>query len=967
MAGPRSNGSANPNMIGAGERPERRSRAAFLRCFPWLVLLAWPVASEGSRDHRPMGYYIKRADLIVIADAGKPEWDGNPADFAWEIHRMPVRVPITVRKVLKGDGGLAGQEIVLRHEQSAFLGSKGFAYIAPDARGIAVLLEPGWRGARAWPVLEAYHTPEEIAALRTLVGICALGRESDRLIQLRALHAAGNPSFREEFVAQLRDMRDPANFHFLTDLYPTLDPKDQFEWIEIIGWIGDLRGVPTLLEAVNSPDPKVSQAAVYQLTAYYPGAPGIIETFEKNLGREHLTRAIAGYLARHRPTPEVKTLAEGPETAWHRASKLLEAGKTDEGQAVYLDILKDDREPYRMRVLAATKLIERPAGTSMDPIRAAFLSLLASEDDATARDGYHRAAVARILRSLSHPDCLPALLRILGTTGDFHAEAAYVATMAVREIGEGARREAFAHILGMLKAAPAQMPVGESRLRYPLELLWLGEARAVAGAEPLMRARCGDAWEALRPLTGISRGEDEGLILQGRLEQRQSMPNEGLGWVLMRLRDLKDRRVIRELAASLRDERHRADPHLFVVDLVTIGGPQVEEELMSLLTDKSPSTRSMAAETLFLIQGDRSRELARRILSEENVGDRMRAYHAMGRLGTAEDLDLLLPLADFWTGDRENHHWAMSAVASIRRRCGLDVTYIGQGSEVDLTLELEKPAYVLGEAIRFWIGVSAKAGKTIPEGFRKTGYLHTTRPDGTTKTERIPWPIDGCPERGWRGGWGFGREGVQAGTYTLVLEFAGKRTEPVGLTVRELDVMKKISARFSFLKKGAVKMDEAIPVVFEVENGTPHLLRFPELGAQFTDISMRVTRETPPEGADFFYPHEKLPGAKVTLSMDGPAWAWLGRIPFVALKPGEEYEFHLSVEDAYRFPGAGKYNVEFMTVIPLLLGEADGEFAEVGAIRLPVESAETFTVTGAGEQNSGQTGSSETPCESSER
>jgi hypothetical protein len=439
------------------------------------VLAAWPLASEASRDHRPMGYYINRADLIVSADAGKPEPEGNLADFAGEIHRMPVRFPISAREVLKGDAGLVGQEIVLRHEHVAFLGSKGFAYISPDARGIAVLLKPGWKEARAWPVLEVYRTSEEIAALRTLVGICAIEPERDRLIRLQALHAAGNPIFREEFIAQLRDMRDPANFPFLTDLYPTLEPKDQLELVEIIGQIGDLRGVPTLLEAVNSPDSKVSQTAVYQLTAYYPGAPGIIETFEKNLGREHLTRAIAGYLARRRPTPEVKTLAEGPDTSWGRARQLLGAGKKDEAQA-------------------------------------------------------------------PHPE--------------------------------------------------------------------------------------------------------------------------------MRLRDVKDRRVIRELVASLCAERHATDPNLVVVDLVKIGGPVVEEELTTLLTDNTPS---MATEALFMLQGDRSKELARRILSEENFGDRMRAYHVMGRLGTAEDLDHLLPLADFWTGDRENHHWAMSAVASIRERLGLDI------------------------------------------------------------------------------------------------------------------------------------------------------------------------------------------------------------------------------------------------------------------------------------------------------
>jgi len=41
--------------------------------------------------------------------------------------------------------------------------------------------------------------------------------------------------------------------------------------------------------------------------------------------------------------------------------------------------------------------------------------------------------------------------------------------------------------------------------------------------------------------------------------------------------------------------------------------------------------------------------------------------------GVPEDLEILVPLSDFWTGDRENHYWLQSAVAAIRRRHGYDL------------------------------------------------------------------------------------------------------------------------------------------------------------------------------------------------------------------------------------------------------------------------------------------------------
>ena len=66
--------------------------------------------------------------------------------------------------------------------------------------------------------------------------------------------------------------------------------------------------------------------------------------------------------------------------------------------------------------------------------------------------------------------------------------------------------------------------------------------------------------------------------------------------------------------------------------------------------------------------------------------------------------------------------------------------------------------------------------------------------------------------------------------------------------------------------------------------------------------------------------------------------------PFIALPPGETYEVGLSVRPADRFWGPGEYEVEFTTTIPLLLGEPDGEFADVCPIRLRVSAKEDFTM-----------------------
>ncbi len=98
-------------------------------------------------------------------------------------------------------------------------------------------------------------------------------------------------------------------------------------------------------------------------------------------------------------------------------------------------------------------------------------------------------------------------------------------------------------------------------------------------------------------------------------------------------------------------------------------------------------------------------------------------------------------------------------------------------------LEKRKSRFEPGERVFFWIGVSPLTDAPIPKTLWNTTWLHITEPNGTLRTERGIWPMDGCMERGWMGGCGLRRPDPEPGVYKVVFEFAGLKTEPVKITV----------------------------------------------------------------------------------------------------------------------------------------------------------------------------------------
>lgn len=258
-------------------------------------------------------------------------------------------------------------------------------------------------------------------------------------------------------------------------------------------------------------------------------------------------------------------------------------------------------------------------------------------------------------------------------------------------------------------------------------------------------------------------------------------------------------------------------------------------------------------------------------------------------------------------------------------------------------LSLEKQKYGKGEAIRFWVGVEREGTETIPKEYWNTCVLHIKSPDGKEKHEPAGWPIDGAVDLGWRGGCGLGKD-IQAGIYTLVFEFAKRKTKPVKLEVCDLDIIKKIKAEFVFRKTGDVAADTRIPVELRIRNTSNHTIQFPKRGNHEAYVWVHVHREEPPRVSQFFYPSEKLLTERPGVIFDTYTWNAREKVSSVVLNPGETFEQVLLLADCYEFWGAGDYLVVFGTTLQILVGNKSGEFAEFCPIRIPVSGSAKFRV-----------------------
>jgi len=595
---------------------------AVLRAATVLAALGWGATerSSASAPYVPMGDYARQAEVVALVDS-RPSAE-SARDF---------RTVLSFREILKGDPGLAGREFLLRHRHAS-----SDALAPQQAEGFAALLREGWEN-HGEPLLTVYEEAHEIEALRAFVEIDRLPTERERLLALRERLDEANPLYGQQLVQDFGRMQDEGNFDLLTGLFEDGSEAVQVEVVRLIGHIGDLRGVPTLIAALDSPDPGVALGAAGALHSVFRGAPGVEEAFRRILDspdRVQLHRTAESYLAAYDEASAARI--EADRNAFQRASALLQRGD-ERGARAYFDLILDDAGDFENLVRSRPDWVARILRSepeTRERLRPVLLPVLAEQ---AKEDNHLRAVgVATLLGALSHPEAAPLLLELLERADQpLYERSIRIAAFALAELGGEFREEAMAS---------------------------LGTREDGA---------------ALRPL--LEEAEDEGARLVASLESMIGDGESGgggstaaLGWVVHRLGELREERAIEPLfrmlgwGQGLRTEAADA--------LVRIGGERVEAAALDLLQHPDDRrVRRSAVDIVFRLQGERALPLARRMLAEEGFGRRSDAAQFLAVHGVPEDLEILVPLSDFWTGDRENHYWLQSAVSAIRRRHGYDL------------------------------------------------------------------------------------------------------------------------------------------------------------------------------------------------------------------------------------------------------------------------------------------------------
>jgi len=564
--------------------------------------------------------------------------------------------------------------------QTLIVQSRADPCVPLDAQGIAVLFKRAMDRsdvvAQGLDALEVYRKPHEIETLRKIVGIYELPSERERLLALRNLIKDRNALYQENFLADVHDMRERDSFPILLGSLPMLDERGQLRLVETIAEIGDLRGVPLLIQIMQTPastpaQRTLAQQAAAQLTRFFPGAPGVTEACQRVLAAEHLGQIVARYAMKHDPT--IKLPAPPQKPPFRLATELEEAGDQNRARAMWLRIAEDPLEEDWARLWAAEHLSRSRVETERERIRRALLPLV--ERIARSGDYLQCRSAVQTLRALKHPDTLQSLLCVLDKQSWLFEKATKPAVMALRELGQTAQQRA---AVLLTEKTGALIGAGQAGHLSNLDLLlvplmWLGDEKTFAEVERLLDGAFRQHWARYVPLRAAIRSGDETAALIGLLTEPNALPEEAMLWIIFRLGDLKDKRAMGPLVRHL-DRRTLARPDLIIEALTQFEGADLQQEIERQLarSDRNGSRRNLT-DLLFSLPGDGALPLARSLITGSDNDVKASALNYIGRVGTPEDLGLLVPLSDFWTAERTLHYWMISAIADLRDRHNFDI------------------------------------------------------------------------------------------------------------------------------------------------------------------------------------------------------------------------------------------------------------------------------------------------------
>lgn len=580
---------------------------------------------------------------------------------------------LLVKETLKGDKKNTGTTLPIpleRHLAGIFPTDK-------DEKPALVFFSRA-QGSADLRATEIYNDVDKISATRCLSTIFDLTSEKESLQALSEM--VQNPNarckasfkqdakllFRREFLAAISQMKDKNNFSIVSSLYEKSDLDTKHQLLDWMACTGDRRALPYLIAAVPSPDRALRSTALTRLIYYYPGDVGVDACVEKAYehGFADTKNSALDYVMKRRGKSPAKAAPTQAKTSYQKAEELNDAGKHKEATALYIEEILNNKKDGYVRRWSALKAIPYATSEQKDAIRKSMLPLIS--EDASTGNYLEATDAADILQKLQHDDCLDSLVKLLDRRESLFNKANRMAAFGIAKLSGAARQKAAAHLMEHIKGAKFKNEMDQqNQLIVLLELAWIGSAKDFEAVnQQLTNTAALSVWKSIQPL--VSTNKKDGIFLIDVLKNNPSLPHLAKDWIIVELGELKEERAADLILAHLSDMKYQYDGYVADEALKSIGGKHVCQQLEKMAFASDETSRN-AVDILCAIEKEKCLPTLRKIVKSKSPA-RTNALAAMARLGSPDDLGVLVPLSDYWTADRLYHYWTMEAIASIRQR-----------------------------------------------------------------------------------------------------------------------------------------------------------------------------------------------------------------------------------------------------------------------------------------------------------
>jgi HEAT repeat protein len=606
-----------------------------------------------------MGEYINSADTILIG----------------ETFEIDDQLYIKVKKVLKGDDNYKNSDVALFNDldKKTIISSGSGVYVPSQAKDVAVLLTKNWHKLPTTMMIQkTYTSRKSIKSLMKLSKIMVIENEAKRLKAIKKEMLKGDIAFQEQFYIEMNKMYNPENFSILIDYFNKTDSKNKIKLIEKFSDINDIRAVPVLIKSLSSDSEEIREEAAHTLYYHFSGAEGVTNAFIKNSKIKGVNYYAVKYLEKYFIDINKDDLQNQKEHPWYIAKQLIAQGKNQQAKAIYYELIADTNQKISDRIYLSNLLLEIAEQQDKEYLLNQMLPLLTIQ----IQDGVFTKVeqAVSLLRKLKDKKCLPALLETLNFNEFIYETALFIAVLAIEDLGIEAREKAVEIILQKFKGRQPNELYKRQYEVYAVALAWLNTNPNFHEYQPLFTKHF---IEKLSLITTKNQALDQAVFFNNLLKKiptertRVEMLLEKLA--IIRLSEMKNQKEITVLIKRIENSNKYDYDYATEKALVSIGGENIETEMIRLLKNSKKHIRVKATRILSELIKERSLPYLKKMLIDDNFGDKNTAYTFLSLYGTPKEITQLKPYCNYWQKDKMYVYGSCQAIVGIWDRHNYDL------------------------------------------------------------------------------------------------------------------------------------------------------------------------------------------------------------------------------------------------------------------------------------------------------